>query len=69
MDSKEESWSDWVQLNYQNSDNKRIKPITYKFPQYILDEWARIAARQRVGQMVVMYSQLRRKFNARTGRR
>lgn len=33
----EQTWSDWVQLNYVNIENKRIKPITVRIPKEVLD--------------------------------
>lgn len=68
MASPDESWSDWVQINYVNLENRRVQPITYKFPQHILDEWEARARRARLGSLVVMMSKLRRDFYARTNR-
>jgi hypothetical protein len=55
---------DWVKLNYVNLENNRIKPVTIHIPQSVLDEFPEP---YKPPVMVVMMSQLRRKFNdART---
>ena len=60
----EQTWSDWVQLNYVNLENKRVKPVTLHIPEEVL---ARFPDPYKPPVMVIMMSQLRRKFNdART---
>lgn len=68
MASPDESIFDWVQLNYQNVENKRIPPITWKIPKKIKEQWERERRQQQLGYAVVMMSTLRRKFYDRTNR-
>lgn len=68
MDSKELTL-DCVQLNYQNLDNKRIKPITIRLPYIEPRPSAAPAHRLSNGVMVIMMSRLRRFHDARARRR